>query len=142
MRVILVVILSATFRFVVLGLDNLDCSGSFRPIYSVCYLGFFFLPIMLSASVVTAFIPYIQLSDKRDKIAGFSIVLMIPAVVNVFLRVLDFGLLQCTGDGYYTNESLCVSLYVQFFVLAIPALAAIIFVMVKGWRLLLFSHGY
>lgn len=142
LRVILVVILCATLRFVVLRLDNIDCSGLFKPIFSVCYMGFFVLPVLISASVVTALIPYIQLSDKRDRIAGVSTILMIPAVVNALLRILDFGLFECTGDGYYTNESICVSLYVQFFVLALPTLAATIFVLVKGWKLLLVSHNY
>ncbi len=105
-------------------------------------MGFFVLPVLISASVVTAFIPYIQLSDKRDRIAGVSTILMIPAVANALLRILDFGLFECTGDGYYTNESICVSLYVQFFVLALPTLAATIFVLVKGWKLVLFSHNY
>ncbi len=141
-RVILIVVLCAIFRFVVLGLDNIDCSGSFRQILFVCDMGFFVLHILILATVVTAVIPYVKLADKRDRIAVFSTILLIPAVVNALLRILDYGLLNCEGDGYYINESSCVVLFAQLIFLSLPTLAAIIFVLVKGWRILIFSRSY
>ena len=141
-RVILIVVLSAIFRFVVLGLGNIDCSGSFRQILFVCDMGFFVLHILILATVLAAVIPYVKLSDKRDRIAVFSTILLIPAVVNALLRILDYGLLKCEGDGAYINESSCIVLYAQLIFLSLPTLAAIIFVLVKGWRILLFSRSY
>ena len=141
-RVILIVVLCAIFRFVVLGLDNIDCSGSFRQILFVCDMGFFVLHILILATVLAAVIPYVKLADKRDRIAVFSTILLIPAVVNALLRILDYGLLNCDGDGYYINESSCVVLFAQLIFLSLPTLAAIIFVLVKGWRILIFSRSY
>ena len=141
-RVILIVVLCAIFRFVVLGLDNIDCSGSFRQILFVCDMGFFALHILILATVLAAVIPYVKLADKRDRIAVFSTILLIPAVVNALLRILDYGLLNCEGDGYYINESSCIVLYAQLIFLSLPTLAAIIFVLVKGWRILIFSRSY
>ena len=141
-RVILIVVLCAIFRFVVLGLDNIDCSGSFRQILFVCDMGFFVLHILILATVLAAVIPYVKLADKRDRIAVFSTILLIPAVVNALLRVLDYGLLNCEGDGSYINESSCTVLYAQLIFLSLPTLAAIIFVLVKGWRILVFSRSY
>ena len=141
-RVILIVVLCAIFRFVVLGLDNIDCSGSFRQILFVCDMGFFVLHILILATVLAAVIPYVKLADKRDRIAVFSTILLIPAVVNALLRVLDYGLLNCEGDGSYINESSCIVLYAQLIFLSLPTLAAIIFVLVKGWRILVFSRSY
>jgi len=141
-RVILIVILCAIFRFVVLGLDNIDCSGSFRQILFVCDMGFFVLHILILATVLAAVIPYVKLADKRDRIAVFSTILLIPAVVNALLRILDYGLLNCEGDGSYINESSCIVLYAQLIFLSLPTLAAIIFVLVKGWRILIFSRSY
>ena len=142
-RVILIVVLCAIFRFVVLGLDNIDCSGSFRQILFVCDMGFFVLHILILATVLAAFVAsYITLADKRDRIAGFATILLIPAVVNALLRVLDYGLLNCEGDGSYINESSCIVLYAQLIFLSLPTLAAIIFVLVKGWRILIFSRSY
>ena len=142
MRVVLVVVLCVIFRFVVLGLDNIDCRGSFRQILFVCDMGFFVLPILVLATVVTAVIPSMTLAEKRDRITGFATILLIPAVVNALLRVLDYGLFDCAGDGYYTIESICVVLNAHLVFLSLPTLAAIIFVLVKGWRLLLFSRSY
>lgn len=141
-RVILIVVLCAIFRFVVLGLDNIDCSASFRQILFVCDMGFFVLHILILATVLAAVIPYVKLADKRDRIAVFSTILLIPAVVNALLRVLDYGLLNCEGDGSYINESSCIVLYAQLIFLSLPTLAAIIFVLVKGWRILVFSRSY
>ena len=142
LRVILVVVLCVIFRFVFLGLDNIDCRGSFRQILLVCDMNFFVLPILILATVVTAVIPSITLAEKRVRIAGFATILLIPAVVNALLRVLDYGLFDCAGDGYYTNESICVVLNAQLVFLSLPTLAAIIFVLVKGWTILLFSRSY
>ena len=141
-RVILIVVLCAIFRFVVLGLDNIDCSGSFRQFLFVCDMGFFVLHILILATVLAAVIPYVKLANKRDRIAGFATILLIPAVVNALLRVLDYGLLNCEGDGSYINESSCIVLYAQLIFLSLPTLAAIIFVLVKGWRILIFSRSY
>ncbi len=141
-RVILIVVLCAIFRFVVLGLDNIDCSGSFRQILFVCDMGFFVLHILILATVLAAVIPYVKLSDKRDRIAVFSTILLIPVVVNALLRILDYGLLNCEGDGSYINESSCVVLFAQLIFLSLPTLAAIIFVLAKGWRILVFSRSY
>ncbi len=105
-------------------------------------MGFFALHILIMATVLAAVIPYVKLADKRDRIALFSTILLIPAVVNALLRILDYGLLNCEGDGYYINESSCVVLYAQLIFLSLPTLAAIIFVLVKGWRILIFSRSY
>ncbi|MCY4412419.1 MAG: hypothetical protein OXC27_18345 [Caldilineaceae bacterium] len=141
-RVILIVVLCAIFRFVVLGLDNIDCSGSFRQILFVCDMGFFVLHILILATVLAAVIPYVKLADKRDRIAVFSTILLIPAVVNALLRILDYGLLNCEGDGYYINESSCIVLFAQLIFLSLPTLAAITFVLAKGWKILVFSRSY
>ncbi len=105
-------------------------------------MGFFALHILILATVVTAVIPYVKLAEKRDRIAVFSTILLIPAVVNALLRILDYGLLNCEGDGSYINESSCIVLYAQLIFLSLPTLAAIIFVLVKGWRILVFSRSY
>lgn len=142
-RVILVVVLCALFRFAVLGLDNLDCRGpGFWQVPFTCNMKLFVLPVLVLATVLTAVIPSFTLAYKRDRIAAFATILLIPAVVNAVLRVLDYRLFECAGDGYYTNESICVALYVQLLILALPTLAGIIFVLAKGWRLLLFSDSH
>lgn len=141
-RVILVLLLCALFRFAVLGLDNLDCRGpGFRQIPFSCDLKLFVLPVLVLAVVLTAVIPSFTLAARRDRIAAFATILLIPAVVNALLRVLDYRRFECAGDGYYTNESICVALYVQLLCLSLPTLAAIIFVSAKGWRLLLFPDS-
>ena len=103
-------------------------------------MGFFVLPILILATVLAAVVPYLKLAERRDRIAGFATFLLIPAVVNALLRVMDFGLLNCAGDGYYISESSCVALYAQLVFLSLPTLAAIIFVLVKGGGILLFSR--
>lgn len=141
LRVILVVVLCVIFRIVVLGLDNVACHESFRQILFVCDMGFFVLPILILATVLAAVVPYLKLAERRDRIAGFATFLLIPAVVNALLRVMDFGLLNCAGGGYYISESICVALYAQLVFLSLPTLAAIIFMLVKGWGILLFSRS-
>lgn len=142
LRVVLVVVLAVTFRFGAMGLNNIDCGSDFSQILFVCDMGFFVLPILILATVLAAVIPYIKLSDKRDRIAVFATLLLIPAVVNALWVSLDFALWNCGGDGYYINESRCAKSLAQMIFLALPILAAIMFVLVKGWRLLLFERSY
>lgn len=142
LRVVLVVVLTVTFRFGAVGLNNIDCRSDFSQILFVCDMGFFVLPILILATVLAAVIPYIKLTDKRDRIAGFATLLLIPAVVNALWVSLDFAFLNCGGDGYYIYESRCVETFAQIIFLALPTLAAIIFVLVKGWRFLLVKRSY
>ena len=142
-RVFVVVVLSVTLRFGVMGLDNIDCRSYFSQVLFICDMGFFVLPILILATGATALaVSRTSPSEKRNRRAIFATILLIPAVVNVLLRGLDFGYLNCSGDGYYINESSCTVLYAQMIFFALPTLAAIIFVLVKGWRFLLFERSY
>lgn len=141
-RVIPTLILCALFRFAVLELDKLDCRGAgFWQLSFVCNMKPFVLPALLLAAVAAAVIPYFTIAYRRDQVAAFATVLLLPAVVNALLRLLDYRLFDCTGDGYYTNETICVLLHHQLIFLALPTVAAVIFLLAKGWSLLFVSDS-
>lgn len=143
LRVLLFVVLSVILRFGVMGLDNIDCRSYFSQLLFICDMGFFVLPILILATGATALaVSRNTPSEKRGRRAVFATILLIPAVVNVLLRGLDYGYLNCSGDGYYINESSCTVLNAQMILFALPTLAAITFVLAKGWRLLLFKRSY
>lgn len=137
LQVMLIVVLAAVLRVVVLELDKIDCGGApYKQFEFTCDMGFFVLHVLLITAFLGAVIPFITLADRRDRIAGVWQFLLIPGVVNALLRGVDFMLFDCEGDGYVSNETVCVVLFAQVLFLSLPTLAAIIFVWLKGWKLL------
>jgi len=132
-----VVVLTVALRVVVLELEKIDCRvAPLGKILFACDMGFFLLPVLLVAAMLVAVIPFMTLAEKRDQIARVCLFLLIPTALNALLRVVDYFLLDCGGDGYVNDESTCVVLFARIVFLSLPTVAAIIFVGTKGVRLL------
>jgi len=139
LQVITVVGLAAMLRIGVFQLDSLNCRTQFRQYEFACEMGFYLLPILIAAILLSVAIPYFFLAYSRDRIALWGTLLLMPVVANALLRVVDFAVLGCRGDDYDANV-LCVVLFAQVFFLSAPTLAGIIFLWAKGWRLLFFQE--
>ena len=139
LQVMTVVGLAAMLRIGVLQLDRLDCHAQqFRQYEFACEMGFYLPPVLLAAILLSVAFPYFFLAYSRDRVALWGTLLLMPVVANALLRVADFAVLGCRIDDYDAN-ALCVFLAFQIFFLSAPTLAGIIFVWLKGWKLLFFQ---
>ncbi len=79
--------------------------------------------------------PVLSLAERRDQIAQAAGILIVPLVVNAMLRIGGFFLLRCT-EADFDNLGPCLPWAVQAIFLSIPKLLAIVFLSLKGWKLL------
>ena len=140
LQIILIVVLAAALRVVVLELDKLDCYSDPYIQWNrgfVCDMGFFVMPVLMLAAFLLAVIPLTFLAEKRNQIALASALIMAPVAANALFRIAEFFLLTCTEDDFVdSNGKLCMEWGVQAGILAVPTLLAVLFLALKGWRLL------
>ena len=139
LQIALIVLLAAALRVVVLQLDKLDCYAEPYIRWNrgfVCDMGFFVMPVLLLAALLLAVIPFMFLAEKRDQIALAAALIVVPVAANALLRVVEFFLLSCTEIDYDDADSLCLEWAVQAGILAVPTLLAVLFLALKGWKLL------
>ena len=138
-QIALIVLLATALRVVVLELDRLDCYSEPYIRWNrgfVCDMGFFVMPVLLLAALLLAVIPFMFLAEKRDQITLAAALIIVPVAANALLRVAEFFLLSCTEVDYDDADSLCLEWVVQAGILAVPTLLAVLFLAIKGWKLL------
>ncbi len=139
LQIAVIVVLAAALRVVVLELDKLDCYSAPYIQWNrgfVCDMGFFVMPVLMLAAFLLAVIPFRFLAEKRDQIALAAVLIMAPVAANALLRVAEFFLLTCTENDFDDADSVCIEWAVQAGILAAPTLLAVLFLALKGWRLL------
>jgi len=139
LQIVLFVVLAAAFRIVVLELDKLDCYAEPYIRWNrgfVCDMGFFVMPVLLVAAYLLAVIPSMFLAEKRDQIALAATLIMAPVAANALFRIAEAFLLTCTEEDFDDAHSLCLEWAVQAGILAVPTLLAVLFLALKGWKLL------
>ena len=139
LQITLIVVLAAALRGVVLELDKLDCYSEPYIQWNrgfVCDMGFFVMPALMLAALLLAVIPFMFLAEKREQFALAAALIMAPVAANALFRVGEFFLLTCTEADFDDADSVCLEWAVQAGILAVPTLLAVLFLALRGWKLI------
>ena len=145
LRIILIVVLAAALRVVVLELDKLDCYSAPYIQWNrgfVCDMGFFVMPALMLAALHLAVIPFMIRAEKRERFALAAAIIIVPVFANALLRVAEFFLLICTEADFDDADSVCLEWAVQAGILAVPTLLAVLFLALRGWKLIVGAAPY